>query len=248
VSELESALRRLAALPRLLVASDYDGVLSPIVPDPERAYPLPEAIRVLRALAALPETVVAAVSGRARDDLAAVSGLPPEEVLLVGSHGAELTDGLRLTLTQQALRARLEETLRHLVRDQPGVRLETKPASVSVHTRTAATREVAAAVAEATLAGPATWPGVFALAGKEVVELSVVATNKGTAIEALRHRFSPDAVLFLGDDVTDENAFAVLRDPDVGIKVGPGETRARYRVSDPQAAVQALELLRRHRA
>jgi len=247
VNDLEPALRRLAALPRLLVASDYDGVLAPIVTDPSRAYPLPEAVPVVRALAALPDTIVAAISGRARDDLAAVSGLPPDEVLLIGSHGSELADGVRLDPAQRALHTRLEAAVRELIADRPGVRLETKPAGVVVHTRTAATRVVADAAAQATLAGPATWPGVHVTTGKEIVELSVTNTHKGTAIEALRHRYHPDAVLFLGDDVTDENAFAVLRDPDVGIKVGPGETRARYRVADPKNAVRALRLLLKHR-
>jgi trehalose 6-phosphate phosphatase len=79
--------------------------------------------------------------------------------------------------------------------------------------------------------------------GKEIVELAVVTTHKGTAVTALRDESDADAVLFIGDDVTDENAFAVLRDQDVGIKVGPGETLARYRVPDPPAVVQVLELL-----
>jgi trehalose-phosphatase len=244
--ELAAALRRVARTPRLLVASDYDGVLAPIVNDPAMAVPLPAAVAVLRALAALPDTTVVAVSGRARGDLAAVSGLPPE-VLLVGGHGAELGDGIRLDPEQAALRARLEAAAGELVAAHPGTRLETKPASVVVHTRTAASRGVAAAAAQATLAGPATWPGVHVTTGKEVVELAVLTTHKGTAVEALRTRSGAGAVVFLGDDVTDENAFAVLGEGDVGIKVGPGDTRARFRVSDPAAAVRTLEFLLRAR-
>jgi trehalose-phosphatase len=243
---VDRALARLATVPRLLVASDYDGVLSLIVPDPMQAFPLPGAVAALEGLAGLPGTTVALVSGRARKDLVTLAGVS-DAVLLVGSHGSELADGVRLDPAQAALRARLETATRELVGEWPGIRLETKPAGVVVHTRTAATRQVAAAATEATLTGPARWPGVHVTTGTEVVEMSVVATHKGTAIEALRDRHAVDAVLFLGDDVTDENAFAVLRDGDVGIKVGPGDTRAAFRVDDPQAAVRALQMLLEHR-
>jgi trehalose-phosphatase len=243
---LRAALERLAALPRLLVASDYDGVLAPIVTEPSQAFPLPEAVAAVGALAALPDTTVALVSGRARQDLAALAQVPGE-VLLVGSHGSELADGIELGPAQAELYTRVEAVLRELLRDHPGVRLESKPTSVVVHTRTASP-EVTAAAQQAVGAGPAAWPGVHATNGKEIIELAVVTTHKGTAVEALRAQSSADAVLFLGDDVTDENAFAVLRGEDVGIKVGPGETRAGFRVADPQAAVRVLELLRDLRA
>jgi trehalose-phosphatase len=239
----EAELARLARVPRLLVASDYDGVLAPIVTDPAEAVPLPGVVEVLADLAALPGTAVAAVSGRGRADLAAVSGLPPE-VLLVGGHGSEFgEDGPRLAPEQAQLRARVEAAVRELAAGRDGVRVEVKSASVVLHTRTA-DREVAASAAAAALAGPGTWPGVHATTGKEVVELSVVATHKGTAVEALRTRSGAGAVLFLGDDVTDENAFAALRDGDVGVKVGPGETAAGFRVPDPPAALDVLTRLR----
>ncbi len=244
-AELADALRELAAVPRLLVASDYDGVLAEIVTDPAKAVPMPGAVAVLRELAALPGTTVAVVSGRARGDLAAVSGLPPE-VVLVGSHGSEPAGGLRLSPAQADLRARLETEVRALVDGAPGVRVETKPAAVVVHTRTA-DRPVAHRVTGATLAGPATWPGVHVTTGKEVVELSVVEAHKGTALAALREETGADAVLFLGDDVTDENGFAVLGPGDVGVKVGPGQTRAGFRVPDPPAALEVLRRLAAHR-
>jgi trehalose-phosphatase len=244
---LAAALAGLARVPRLLVATDYDGVLAPIVTDPARAYPLPAGIAVLGRLASQPGTTVAVLSGRTRADLAILtrpdSGPAlPEEVLLVGSHGSELAGDAELTPEQSALRARLVATLQQIVQDRPGVWLESKPVSLAVHTRPAPP-EVGAAVREAALAGPGRWPGVQVTTGKEIVELAVVGTHKGTALSALRTRTGAGAVLFLGDDVTDENAFAVLDAGDVGVKVGPGETRARFRVPDPPAAVEVLESL-----
>src|SRR5690606_15929826 len=76
--------------------------------------------------------------------------------------------------------------------------------------------------------------------GKKVVELSVVSTNKGMALSKLRQRVGATAVLFLGDDVTDEDAFATLTGPDVGIKVGPGLTRAPYRIQGVMEVARVL--------
>src|SRR5207244_821612 len=119
---------------------------------------------------------------------------------------------------------------------------EVKPASVAVHVR-AASEEDARVVMDAVRTGPATWPGITVTQGKEVVELLVVATHKGLALDTLRTQLSASAVVFFGDDVTDENAFAHLHGPDVGIKVGTGETRAPYRVEDPLDAARLLALL-----
>jgi trehalose 6-phosphate phosphatase len=83
--------------------------------------------------------------------------------------------------------------------------------------------------------------------GKEVIEMAVLDADKGTAIGVLRERAAADAVVFLGDDVTDENVFALLDGPDVGVKVGPGETLARHRVASPPEAVRVLQQVLRLR-
>jgi trehalose-phosphatase len=246
---LRSAVGLIARVPQLLIACDYDGTLAPIVEDPAAAAPLPEAVAAVRALAALPQTTVAIVSGRALRDLATLSRLP-SEVHLVGSHGSEFDIGFvqRLAPELVDLRTRLQKAIEEIVADKPGVRLEAKPASIAVHTRTAG-RSDAEAVREAIFEGPASWAGVHITQGKEVVELLVTPTHKGTAIDALRQQLGASAVLFVGDDVTDENAFAHLHGPDVGIKIGDGKTRAAYRVAEPIDAVRVLALLletRRH--
>jgi trehalose 6-phosphate phosphatase len=84
---------------------------------------------------------------------------------------------------------------------------------------------------------------VEATPGKAVLDLSVMRTSKGTALDLLRERHSADAVLFAGDDVTDETALTRLRPGDVGIKVGDGETAAAHRVADPAAMGAVLDLL-----
>ncbi len=242
-AQLRSAITQLARIPQLLVACDYDGTLAPIVEDPSAAAPLPEAVAALRSLAALPQTTVAVVSGRALRDLAAMSRLP-SEVHLVGSHGSEFDVGFvaRLEPELTELRRRLLETLEDLAKGHPGVRLEPKPASIAVHTRTA-TPTVTESMVDAVSTGPAQWAGVHTKLGKEVIELAVLATHKGTAIEELRRQVSAGGVLFIGDDVTDEDAFRALSGKDIGIKVGNGESAAHYRVVDPLEAVRVLALL-----
>jgi len=247
--DLRAAVTRIARVPLLLVACDYDGTLAPIVEDPTAAKPLPEAVAAIRSLAALPQTTVAVVSGRALRDLAALSRLP-SEVHLVGSHGSEFDVGFvqRLAPELVALRTRLQSELTAIAQNHPGIRLEAKPASIAVHTR-GLDPAVSAAALDEVRNGPAAWPDVHVTSGKEVIELSVISTHKGTAIDALRTQLSASAVIFLGDDVTDENAFAHLHGPDLGVKIGPGETKAHFRVADPMQAARVLGLLletRRH--
>jgi trehalose-phosphatase len=242
-SELRGALGRIARVPQLLIGCDYDGTLAPLVDDPTTAAPLPEAVAAVRALASLPQTLVAVISGRALRDLATLSRLP-SEVHLIGSHGSEFDLGFiqRLTPELLDLHARLVDELTKIAREHPGVRLETKPAGVAVHIR-GIDRDLGERALEAVRRGPARWPEIHVTNGKDVIELSLMPTDKGAAVNVLRMQASASAVLYLGDDVTDENAFGQLHGPDVGVKIGSGETLAGYRVDEPIDAVRVLGFL-----
>ena len=229
-------------MPTLLVALDYDGVLAPIVQDPASSRPLPGSAAAVRALAELPGTTVAMLSGRALRDLRELSGFGPP-VRLVGSHGGEFDDGeLVLTDAQAAAKDELVTAVRGVVDGQPGVRLEAKPAGIVVHVR-GADPDVGERVIAAVRTGPARAAGVESTEGKAVLEMAVVQVSKGTAIDTLRGRLGTDAVLFVGDDVTDETAFVRLEAGDVGIKVGEGDTAAGYRVGTPEDVTAVLEKL-----
>jgi len=245
---LRSALLALTGLDRILVAVDFDGTLAPIVDRPQDARALPEALAAVERLAALPNTHVAVVSGRS---LASLRSLvrPGPRVTLIGGHGAESEDGTGapggpgLAGSARELLAHLAAELAEISARHPGTEVEDKATSVAIHTRRC-TRPVAALIAAEVLDGPATWPGVQLLQGKEVFELSVSHATKGTALRALRTRLglAAGAVIYLGDDVTDELAFAVLDQPggDLAVKVGYGETVAAHRVADPAAVAQLL--------
>lgn len=242
-AELRRAIMQIARTPRLLVACDYDGTLAPITEKPDEARPLAESVGALRSLAALHETTTAVISGRALRDLATLSRLPAE-VHLVGSHGSEFDIGFvhELDGEARALHRRVEAELELIVDGAPGAALEVKPASIAVHVRRAS-REDAARIVDEVHNGPCTWDGVSTTDGKEVVELSVVQTNKGSALGTLRHQAGSTAAFFIGDDVTDEKAFEQLTGPDLGIKVGEGDSLAHYRVADTEQVATVLAFL-----
>lgn len=244
--DLTKALELLAATDTLLVALDFDGVLAPLVEHADDARPLPASAAAVRELGALPHTFTAMISGRALDSLRRAAS-PEPDTLLIGSHGAEAWTGpraepLHLTPEQTALLARARAVLEDVAASHPGTWMETKPAGVVLHTRSAPD-DIAAAATEAARARLTALDGVQVTDGKRVLETSVVHTNKGEGIRALRTLTGATAVLFAGDDVTDEFGFAVLQPGDLGIKIGAGETKAAFRVESPAAFASVLETL-----
>jgi trehalose 6-phosphate phosphatase len=242
-SELDEHLAALARVPQLLVACDYDGTIAPIVDDPMQAHPRRETVVALRSLASLPQTEVAVISSRSLRDLAALSRLPTE-IHLVGSHGSEFDIGFRRELAPEmhAVRDDLRGALLTLAAEVPGSFVEAKPAAVAFHYRAVEEKDALAAI-ERIEGIAADRPDVSLRHGSKVAELTLLETDKGQALEHIRHQVGAKAVIFLGDAVTDEDAFATLSGPDVGIKVGPEPTAADFRVDDTAAVSQVLARL-----
>lgn len=238
-----NAIDALARTAHLLVASDFDGTMSEIVAVPSEARPDPDSLNALVELSSLPRTTVAVISGRSLEVLHALTGLG-DSAHLVGSHGMEFDSHFEAGLSTEE-RERLAEINRRaktLVDRYPGVEIEQKPASTAIHFR-----HVATAVQPQVLldieAGPCEVDGAHVTAGKMVVEIAAVHTSKGAALDRLRSQDGASAVVFLGDDVTDEDAFVRLSGQDVGVKVGPGKTAAQVRISDTRSVARFLELL-----
>jgi len=225
--------------PCSLLFLDYDGTLAPVVDDPAAAEPHP-AVPDLRAeLAELHEVVV--VTGR---DLGALGRLlgPALRIRAVGLHGAEegWTDG---TIDARSVETHAEalRALRLALPDVEGVAIEDKGGTFAVHYRHAPDWEAARAALE-------TWAeavphGLVPIWGKAVVELRAEGISKGTAVAALAAEHPDRTPVYLGDDVTDEDAFRALqalRQPAVTVKVGEGETVAGHRLPDVEAVVAYL--------
>ena len=244
---LRSAVAVFAARPRVLVAVDFDGTLSPFVIDPMAARAMPGGLEALAALAALDGVTAAIVSGRDLETLSALTGFAPGAgVVLIGSHGAQTSPTCQGGLDEEAT-ARLivvNDELEAIRTRFPAVRLEHKPSAVVMHTRGVEPSVAAAATAAALEVGER-HRGVHVMPGKSVVELTVTEANKGTALLTLARVTGSDATLYVGDDVTDERAFAAL-DPasgDLSVKVGDGDSVATQRVPDPASVVALLELV-----
>jgi len=229
-----------------LVVLDFDGTLAPEVDEPSRARALPEAREALLRLIRLPATRVALVSGRAMESLEQVSDLP-DEVLLVGSHGVEIRlDGpTQLTLDTVELEQvdALSEVLEGVADSIENVWIESKPAGFALHTRLATDADSRLAHMVALDEAHSEVEGLTVREGKNVLEFSVRPSDKGEALTRLRQHAGASAVVYVGDDVTDEDAFAALENDDLGVKVGQGKSLAAYRVRSPEDVALLLERL-----
>ena len=191
--------------------TDIDGTLAPIVPDYAGAE-IPEATRA--ALIALARRLsVVALTGRGVADAHRIVGL--DEVVYSGNHGAEwLEDGVeRVEPLAAPYVARMHEIAQRAERELAldGVFVEDKGPSVSIHYRNAADRPSARAAVLDFVASAA--QGMRLGEGKMVVEVRPpVALSKGEALRAYSRRAGLAAVLAIGDDLTDAEAFGVVRE------------------------------------
>ena len=249
------AIERLAAAERLLVALDFDGTLSPLEDEPMDARMLPAARDAVNALLSTPDTVVAFVSGRSLVDLREIAEHDDASpILLAGSHGAEFwmpgagvvthgEDAADVAI-RDTLRMRAEEETAHL----EGVWIEPKTFGFGVHTRRAAPEAAAEADRRVDAIVAAGAPQWRRRTGHNIVEFAFRHEGKDSAVAELRDRVRATAVLFAGDDVTDEDAIKSLGEDDLGVRVGDGPTAAAVRVPDIAALAGLLTELARQRA
>jgi trehalose 6-phosphate phosphatase len=252
VSALNDAVDALSSAARLLVALDFDGTLAPFVDRPGAARVLPQAGDALKRLETLPDTWIAFISGRSMSSLERVTEAD-KDALLVASHGVEIRFGadgesLDITAEESDRLARLGAILEPIVATDPNIRLEPKPLGFGVHTRLLSAADARRVNEAAYAAARSVSDELTIREGKDILEFSIRDANKGYGIERLREHVGATAVLFAGDDVTDEDGFAVLGPEDCGVKVGPGDTSARFRVADPEAIAALLSRLAEARA
>ena len=234
----------------LLAVFDCDGVLAPIVGHAAASRLVPGVEHLLGSLADIDHVTVAVVSGRSLGGLEQF-GFPPS-VHLVGSYGFEERGRPTTGLDDDEL-----ELLEHLARlvdagserAGDGSWVEHKPASVVLHTREADPRRASDAIRWVEQETIADAPEAAIHHGDQVIELQARPTDKGSALIRLRRRHEPDAIVYLGDDVPDEDAFALLGEGDLPVQLGRAgvfpsrPTRARRRLGDPVDVPRVLERL-----
>ena len=207
---------------KVLLAFDYDGTLVPLRAHPSEVSMNRSTRRLLRDVARTFPMIV--VSGRSRADVQRrMRGIALEEV--VGNHGIEplgATRGAALAVERWLPKLSLG------VRPLQGVVLENKRFSLCLHFRKSRDKS---AVKKALALLVKSVPGARAVAGKQVVNIVLHnAPDKGRAVELERKRLHLDKVIYVGDDVTDESAFALSKNGDaLGIRVGHSTaSRARF--------------------
>ena len=246
VARAIEAVGRRPAGRRLLLLSDFDGTLCEFRPAPESVY-LDRARReLLDALARRPGVTVGLVSGRRLEDLRARAGLEAP-VYYAGLHGLEIAGAGASFVHERVAETRgllqvLARALDAHLSTLDGVRLENKDLSVAVHTRLASPDDRAEArrIVERVV-GPHVARRTFRmLPGSAVVEiLPNIAWTKGDAVRWIQadveRRHGPAWPVYLGDDVTDEDAFTAVGAGGLTIVVGDRESAADLRLSGPPA-------------
>ncbi|MGW0181195.1 trehalose-phosphatase, partial [Nocardia sp. NPDC003345] len=236
----------------LAVVVDFDGTLSEIVADPAAAEPVDGAAAALTELAA--HCPVAVISGRGLDDLRA--RLPLPGIRLAGSHGFELmAPGGSRTVPEvvpgvEAALSRAATDLRSRLGGIAGVAVEHKRFAVAVHFRNAAGEDAATVVAAVRDYGRAA--GLRVTAGRKVIEVRPdVDWDKGHALRwILGHIDGPSDAIYIGDDVTDEDAFDAVGHEGIAVVVRDPEncdryTAARFSVAGPRRVRDLLVRLER---
>jgi trehalose-phosphatase len=241
---LDALFARLERVRAALLMLDYDGTLAPFRVDPSQARPYPGITEILDAIMQQGVTRLVLVSGRRATEVPPLLGTRrrPE---VWGSHGWErLHPSGALTIEpapQVALEALVEASASADAAQRLGARIERKPSSVALHWRGVSEERIGKL---RSLVEPA-WTSLCDRAPLALlefdggVELRVAGRSKGDAVLTVLSEFEADVPMaFLGDDVTDEDAFIALRGKGLGVLV-----RAEHRPTAAQAWLRPPEEL-----
>lgn len=233
--------------PHRCLVLDYDGTLAGFHVDRMKAFPIPGVVDVLKRVRDSESTSLSIMTGRPISELLRLLG--DLGIPICGSQGTEFraVDG---TTRVHNLSDEQEERLRRAEREAADLarqgRVERKLSSVALHTRglhpDVARREEAAVCK--TWAEDASEYGLECRSFKGGVELRIAGVDKGTALRWTLEGAPEDSLcVYVGDDLTDEDAFRAIDGSGYGIKVGGPEepTAAKGRLSDPPAVKEFLE-------
>jgi trehalose 6-phosphate phosphatase len=246
---MENVEQRILRAPHLLMCLDYDGTLTHFTDTPAGAHLSPQMERVLLSLAEHDNLTLAVISGRYRADLQARVGIPG--LIYAGNHGLEISGPGYLFVEPKAASyvgalQELSDQLSAKLQIIPGALVEFKGLTISVHYRQVAPAqgEEVRHLVHSALAN--TQHPFVLLAGDKIFDIRPrVYWDKGSAINWIKERLAKPEILviYIGDDVTDEDAFVALPDG-ITVKVGEaGETAAHYLLGGPWEVRKFLEWL-----
>lgn len=222
-------------VPNPLFFLDYDGTLAPIVDDPMQAFPHPDIPEILDELAQ--RYPVWVVTGRYLNDVEKLTDFSLQAIGLHGIQHGRLNGATEYRISDEARRAIRD--MRKTAPSSGDIRLEEKGPMFALHYRGASDKEAARSAIREWLSNvPDTLDAIW---GKDVVELRPKGISKGTAVSEISDQYDARTPIYLGDDVTDEDAFRALGDDAVTVKVGGGDTAAKYRLADVEDVAEYLK-------
>lgn len=211
---------------------DFDGTLTPLQDDPDAVILPVGGEDVLAALNAALNGALVLISGR---DIRDLSVRTPQSILRAGGHGLEIClPGEAPSAERQSFDPALKSRVDSAIAPHAGVRIEDKGPVLAVHFRQNPDAEADLLTALEALV--VDLPDYKAQHGKMVIELKPIRANKGMALASLMQSspLSGRTPIMVGDDTTDEDAMRTATDlGGFGIKVGEGETCAKFRLRDP---------------
>ncbi|MGB0086481.1 MAG: trehalose-phosphatase [Rhodomicrobiaceae bacterium] len=236
------SLPDLTDLERFAFFFDFDGTLAEIAERPEDVEVTEAARATIEALRSATHGAVAIITGR---DIASIDHfLDPVHLPVAGVHGLTRRDAngqLHAPEIDTAALASIETALEPLVNGKSGLILERKHGAVALHYRKRPELEGECLTAMEDAARRAS--NITIRRGKMVIEATGHSSNKGAAIGSFLGEvpFSGRVPVFAGDDLTDEDGFAFVNaQKGISIKVGCGDTEARYRVEDREGLIDWL--------
>ena len=209
---------------------DYDGTLTPIAESPDKARIADEMRSLILELKK--QVPVAIISGRGLENIKEQIGI--EDVIYAGNHGSEIWDGERIVVSQQnagtvQLLQEFLEKLGEATAHIPGVLIEDKGVTASVHFRQVKTKALAELFELFTKIASAYEKSFRITSGKKVFEIRPFdAWNKGDAVTWIMERMGNGRLpMYIGDDTTDEDAFRAIKEKGISISIG-GSPEADY--------------------
>jgi trehalose-phosphatase len=245
---LASIEQRIAAAEHITLFLDFDGTISPIVLNPKDAEVDPEIYSTLHGLAARRDFSLAIVSGRALADIR--NRVPLSGAIYVGNHGLEIeSEDIRFREPEaEHLRRELKclsLQLKLALSDTEGVEIEDKDLTIAVHFRRVA-EELHDWLRNSTYSTVSRSKSFTCREGKMVLDIQPqIAWHKGRAVKWITREVlnQPSLPIYIGDDVTDEDAFASITEG-ITIRVGGlAETEAQFLLPDVPGVGQFLTWL-----
>ena len=245
---LDAFFAKVRSASQRVLITDYDGTLSPFVYDRNRARPYDGVQETLERLAANPNTRVVIVTGRTVEDQRRMMDLRPGAEIW-GTHGWERYSGEgrhRVWPIGEEYSRGLENAIAWATREKLLERIETKPATVALHWRSAAgeDRKRIEEITGNRFREIAADSGLLLHEFDGGLELRTPGRDKGVAVKTILSELGPDpAVVYMGDDTTDEDAFKELEGKAlrVLIRTTLRETEADLWLRPPREMLRFLE-------